>query len=78
MMIYSKYFDLYILYHSISYPCLSFTAYQINEKAKGQYQDVTGLTVFFQFVGPRKKLKEKGKLIVATRAVGHQFISNEN
>ena len=69
--------EFQILYLLASHPGWVFTRYQIIDKIRGDSYPVTDRSVDFQIVGLRKKIGEKGKLIMTIRGVGYKFLPDD-
>ena len=69
--------EFQILYLLASHPGWVFTRYQIIDKIRGDNHPVTDRSVDFQIVGLRKKIGEKGKLIMTIRGVGYKFLPDD-
>ena len=75
--IYLTFTEFQILYLLASHPGWVFTRYQIIDKIRGDNHPVTDRSVDFQIVGLRKKIGEKGKLIMTIRGVGYKFLPDD-
>ena len=69
--------EFQILFLLASHPGWVFTRYQIIDKIRGDSYPVTDRSVDFQIVGLRKKIGEKGKLIMTIRGVGYKFLPDD-
>ena len=69
--------EFQILYLLALHPGWVFTRYQIIDKIRGDSYPVTDRSVDFQIVGLRKKIGEKGKLIMTIRGVGYKFLPDD-